>query len=150
MVQFVYNEDETISTFVAKLQGAEKGPERCKTIGVLDDQGRFLGGIVFYNWNPDTRVIEMSAAAVNPSWLSRRTLNRIGDFVFHECGCQLLLVYVPENKVNVLRVLAAVGFSFTRIPRLFGRNADGVLCTLADDEWYDGRISHGRPVEEAA
>jgi hypothetical protein len=150
MIQFVYGQDEAISTLVAKLQGAEHGRANCKTIGIVDEQGRFLAGVVFYNWNPETGIIEMSASALNPRWFSRRTLNRIGDFVFVECGCQLLLVHLRADNEHVLQVLAGVGFTFTRVPRLFGRDQDGVICTLSDDDWYAGKLSRGRPVQEEA
>jgi hypothetical protein len=136
---------------VANLQGEERGYRNCKTIGVADEQGNFLGGVVFYNWNPEAGIIEMTASAVSRAWLSRRTLNRIGDFVFHECGCQMLLVHVRKSEERVLRILASVGFVFTLVPRLFGRELDGVICTLTDDDWYGSKLSHGRPaIEEAA
>jgi len=151
MIRFVYGQDEAISTFVAKLQGEETGYRNCKALGVVDEHDRFLGGVVFYNWNPGTGIIEMTASALSPAWLSRRTLNRIGDFVFRECSCQMLLVHVRKSDEHVLRLLAAVGFAFTLVPRLFGRDLDGVICTLTDDDWYDGKFSHGRPeIEEAA
>lgn len=151
MIRFVYGHDEEVSTFVANLQGEENGYRNCKAFGVVDEHNRILGGVVFYNWNPATGIIEMTASALSPAWLSRRTLNRIGDFVFHECGCQMLLVHVRKSEEHVLRLLAAVGFAFTLVPRLFGRDLDGVICTLTDDDWYDGKFSHGRPaIEEAA
>jgi len=151
MIQFLYGQDELVSRLVANLQGAEHGRRNCKTIGVLDETGEFLGGAVFYNWNPEAGIIEISASAISPRWLSRRTLKRIGEFVFHECECQLLLVYLRADHERVLTLLAGLGFTFRLVPRLFGRDLDGVLCTLTDDEWFDGRISRGaHTTKEAA
>jgi|RhiMethySRZTD1v2_1073278.scaffolds.fasta_scaffold22571_4 RimJ/RimL family protein N-acetyltransferase len=152
MTCFVYGRDEEIAALVAKLvSGQEPNYGRCKTIGVTDDKGNFLGGVVLYHYDPASGSIEMTGAALDSSWLSRKTLNRIGDYVFDECGCQLLRVDVREDNERVLRILAGVGFSFTRVARLGGRNLDGVICTLTDDDWYAGKISHGRPkLEEAA
>jgi len=150
MIRFVYDNDDVVSTIVANLQGEEKGYRNCKTIAVVDEHNNFLAGVVFYNWDPHSGRIEMTASAVSRAWLSRRTLNRIGDFVFRECGCQLLLIHVRKRDERVLRILAAVGFTFTLVPRLFGRDLDGVICTLTDDDWYGSRISHGRSLTEEA
>ena len=152
MIQFVYGQDVAISTLVAKLvSGSEANSYgRCKTIGVVDNKGRFLGGVVLYHYDPDSGSIQMTAAGLNPSGLSRRTINRIGDFVFGECGCQILRVDVREDNTRVLEILAGIGFTFTRVTRLGGRKLDGVICTLTDDDWYASKLSHGRPIKEEA
>jgi RimJ/RimL family protein N-acetyltransferase len=93
----------------------------------------------------------MSAAGLHPSWLSRRTLQRIGDFAFQECHCQMLRCEVPADNKRVLRVLHAVGFEFTYLPRMCGRGRDGVICTLTDDAWYGGRFGRfQQPMKEVA
>src|SRR5262245_21721442 len=130
MTCFVYGRDEEIATLVARIQGTEQSFGRCRTVGVTDDKGRFLAGVVFHSWNPETGIIQISVGALSPRWYGRKTMNRIADFGFVECGCQMLLVYVREDNEAALRVLAGAGFSFTRVLRLFGRDQDGVIATL--------------------
>ena len=151
MIQFVYGQDAAVAGMVGRLvAGRELDYGRCKTIGVVGDGG-FLGGVVFYKFDPDCGTIEISGAGTHPSWLSRRTLQRIGDFVFQECGCQMVRCEVPTDNKRVLRVLLGCGFELTYLPRMCGRDRDGVICTLTDDAWYGGRfVRFQQPMKEVA
>ena len=34
-----------------------------------------------------------------------------------------------------------MNFNLTYVPRMYGRDEDGVLCTLTDDQWLDSAVS---------
>ena len=154
MIQFVYEQDETISTLVARMiPGMKRGFGACKTIGVLDEHDRFLAGIVFHGWTPENGTIVVSGAAFNPRWMSRGVLARIGQFAFEECGCQMVLMQIPADNERLLRQLAVIGFSFVNVPRFFGHGRDGVIATLTDDDWQASRFNRkyaSTKLEEAA
>jgi len=142
MTKFVYDQDETISALVSKLiPGMERGFGTCKTIGVVDEKGRFLAGMVFHGWNPDNGTISLSGAALSPKWMSRAAFKRIGDFAFGECGCQMLMMQVPADNERLLGQLATIGFSLIAIPRFYGRDRNGVLATLTEEEWLASRFN---------
>jgi len=62
---------------------------------------------------------------------------------------------MADNYI-VLRILEAVGFDLHYIKRLGGRDRDGVVCTLTDDQWqaskynFNRKKKHDEPIAEAA
>lgn len=142
MIDFVYNHDEEIAQFIAQLTPPVSGGfGRCKTIGVVDEEGKLLAGMVYFNYDPVAEIIEMGIASISPRWFSRTTFRRMFEYPFVECGCQMLYCRVRADNEWLLSQLARIGFSLTMVPRMYGRGEDGVLCTYTDDQWLDCKFS---------
>ena len=60
MTEFIYNHDNEVAQFIRQeaLSPADFG--RCKTIGVIDGEGRLLAGLVYFNYDPDAEIIEFT------------------------------------------------------------------------------------------
>jgi RimJ/RimL family protein N-acetyltransferase len=137
MLDYVYGHDEAVARFVAALipEVRNRGFGNCKALGIIED-GRLIAGLVYHNWDPDSGTIEMSGAALpGHQWLSRETIRRMYVYPFRDCGCQLVIMRVAADNERLLRQLAALNYSFIRIPRLLGRNRDAVVCLLTDEAW---------------
>ena len=94
MLDYVYGHDALVSKFVAELipECRERGFGKCKAIGVIDEDGKLIGGLVYRNWCPEVGTIEISGAALpGTNWLSRRTIQRMYDYPFYQCGCQMVI-----------------------------------------------------------
>ena len=142
MIEFVYDHDEEISQFVAQLAPPSGGGfGKRKTIGVVDEQGRLIAGLVYFNYDPAAATIEFGAAAVTPRWFNRAVYRRMFEYPFLECGCQQLYGRVRASNVLLLDELARLNFNLTIMPRMYGRDEDGVVCTLTDDQWLDSAIA---------
>ena len=97
----------------------------------------------------------MSGAAINKRWLTRRVIAKMYQYPFLECGCQMMIQRTPADDVNLLGQLASYGYTLTSIPRLFGRDRDGVIATLTYEDWCANDMNkklkhHLLPLEEAA
>ena len=54
MLDYVYNYDELVARFVAMLiPHCRRGFGRCKTVGVIDDAGQLIAGLVYHNYDPE-------------------------------------------------------------------------------------------------
>ena len=158
MLDYVYGHDEIISHFVATLIPHCRrgfGPN-VKAIGVIDD-GMLIAGLVYHNFDPDAEIIEMSGAALpGKNWLTRGTLRVMYQYPFHQCGCQMMVQRTPADDVRLLGILAAYGYSLITVPRMFGRDRDGVICSLTREAWEANKFNrrlrhHVEPqLEEAA
>lgn len=154
-MRYLYGQDAVVAAFVARLipRCARYGLGRVKTIGVLDNaEEHLLAGIVYGNWDPDAGVIEIAAAAITPRWLTRQTLEIMYAYPFQQLGCQLVVQRTPADNRRLLRQLAAGGYDFILVPRLFGRDRDCVVCTLTKEAYEASRFIR-RPahaMEEAA
>jgi|SRR5262252_5859910 len=137
MVRYLFGQHEAVAKFVADRiphnHGWGFGP--VKTIGVLDEDGRLIAGIVYGNWNPEAGVIEIAAAATSPRWLTRRTIELMYGYPFAQLGCQMVVQRTPAGNERLLRQLAVAGYNFVLVPRLFGRDRDCVICTLTCEVW---------------
>jgi RimJ/RimL family protein N-acetyltransferase len=143
-LRYVYEQDVTIARFVAAMIPTVgwRGFDNCRTIGVIDASGNLIAGIVYNNWNPMSGIIEVNAAAIPGSkWVTRETLHRMSAYAFEKCACQMAVMRVRESDDRLLRQLAAYGFTFVRIARLFGRDADGVYCSLTVEDWANNKFN---------
>ena len=142
MLNFVTDHDEEVARFVAQLSPpAGGGFGRHKAIGVIDDEGRLIAGIVYFNYDPNADVIEMGAAALTPRWFNRATYRTMFEYPFVQCGCQMVYTRVRADNEPLLSQFARMNFNLTYVPRMYGRSEDGVLCTLTDDQWLDSAIA---------
>ena len=161
MIDYIYGHNDVVSSFVASLIPAarNRGFGRCSTIGVINDDGDLIAGIVYHNWNPEAGVIELSGAALPGSnWLTRETLKHMYRYPFLQIGCQMVMQMTAEEDERTLRQLAAFNYSFILIPRILGPDKNGVVCLLTREAWeenkvckrYRHHIPEDQPAERAA
>lgn len=147
MLDYLYGHDQVVAHFAAQLiPHCHRGfGANCKAIGVIDEQGFLIAGMVYHNWDPDAAIIEMSGAALpGKYWLTRETLARIFGYPFQQCRCQMVVMRVQADNERLLYILARYGFAFHKVPRLYGRDRDGVFCTLTDDAWISNKFNKRR------
>jgi RimJ/RimL family protein N-acetyltransferase len=160
MLDYVFGHNAVVADFVAALIPHCRrgfGPN-IQTMGVIDrgGVGALLAGIVYHNWDPEAGIIEISGAALpGQPWLSRETLKRMYRYPFHHLNCQMVVQRTPADNERLLYVLARYGYTFVKIPRLFGRDRDGVVCCLTAEAWESNKFNqrlrhHERLLEEAA
>ena len=161
MLGYVYGHDREVAQAVAQLIPHCRrgfGPN-VMAIGIVDEQGALIAGIVYHNFDPDAGIIEISGAALpGKNWLTRETLKRMYRYPFFVCGCQMVVQRTPADSKGLLYVLAKFGYEFSLVPRLFGRERDGMVCTLTREAWeankFCQRFKHhlpdALPIHEAA
>jgi hypothetical protein len=146
MLRYVHGHDEAVAQFVSRLvphgRGRSFGP--IKATGVLLADGSLIAGVVYGNWNDRAGTIEIAAAATNPRWLTRRTIEVIYDFPFRHLGCQMIVQHTPADDERLLHQLAVGGYKLILFPRLYGRERDGVICTLTRETWEGSRFIRRR------
>lgn len=105
-------------------------------MGVFDGD-TLAGCVIFHDWEPDAGIIEMSAAGRDRRWLTRRALDEMFNYPFREVGVQMVVTRVSasDRQAHLHRIFRAYGFKELVIPRLFGRDEDGLLFMLTDDDW---------------
>ena len=162
MLRYVYDHDREIGDFVAALiphsGGGSFGPD-ARAIGVIDNDGLLIAGLVYNNYHPLSATIEMHGASLpGKQWLTRGTIAQMYQYPFAVCGCQMLYQKTPADDERLLRQLAVYDYEFIKVPRMFGRDRDGVLCTLTVEAWranrFNKRLKHHEvldaPQREAA
>lgn len=142
-MRVLYGDSETVAKFVADLLGYERGFGECVAFGVVDDDGRLVAGCVYHNWCPESGVIEMSAAAITPRWLTRPVMREILGYAFGTCGCQLVVARIHEDNERARRLWRAMGADEYLLPRMRGRAASEAILLLTDDAWAESKFMRG-------
>lgn len=143
MLRYVYDHDTTVAHWVAQMipHVRERGFGKCKAIGVVKG-GELVAGLVYHNWGPEAGIIDLSCAAVPGSgWMTRETIRIMYEYPFNDCGVQMVTHCVLASDERVQRILAGLGCMLIRIPRLYGRERDGVVALLTQEAWDAGRYS---------
>lgn len=132
--------NEGLVRFVgSRVEGGERGFGACASMGVIDGE-RLIAALIFHNYNPESGVLEFSAAAESGRWLTRPVLWAMFNYAFNDCGAQMVVMRVSErnrtwNGRGIQRILKAYSFVETRIERLRNRDTAELIYTLTDTAW---------------
>ena len=139
-MRLLYGHDEAVEKFIAqRVPGCPDGFGASRSIGVIDRHGYLVAGWAYHGWNPHTGTIEFSGAATTSRWMTRAILNKLFAYAFDEVGCQMVVTRNSATNTRLHRQLKAYGFTRFDVPRLFGRDEDGVFWTMTDSDWKQSR-----------
>lgn len=155
MMTTFWDETGEVERFVAQMiPHCSRGFGNCVTMGVLDDNGLLMAGIVYHNWDKEAEHIEISGAALTPRWLTREVLRAMFDYPFGPlCNCQMVVMRLPVDNKRLVYLLSRYGFEFVRQRRMFGRERDGFIASLTVEDWANNKFNkqrHFAAIEEAA
>ena len=136
----VYGRNEEVAAFVAANIPGETGFGNCKAIGF---GAPLVAGVVYHNWNPEGRVIELSAASTTRKWVTRANLKVIFGYPFDELECQLCVARISEHNARARRIWRALGSTEYHIPRFYGRDEAMIIATLTVEAWraFESRVT---------
>lgn len=133
--------NDGIARFVAShIPGCDRGFTDFITLAVIDAD-ELIAGVVYHNFQPESGVIELSAASTSKRWLTRQVLKAMFSYPFDQLGCQMVVLRVSERNTPMIRIGKAYGFQDFVIPRLRGRDEAEVLLTLTDSDWRTNRFN---------
>lgn len=121
---------------------AERLPEApplraMRALAVVHD-GRLAAALAFHNWTPSRGLIEISAAAVRPGWVTRPVLRAVWGYAFDVA--RLAVAHCGETNAPVRRLWRACGAHEAVIPGLWGPEEAGVVLTVDMDRWRASRL----------
>jgi hypothetical protein len=151
-LRYVYGEDAPVARFVAQLiPHIDRGfPSDAKAIGITNAEGIPLAGIVFYHWIKTAGTTEVAIAGrTGFRWFSRETIFRLYDYVFGTRGCQMAIMRVRADNPGLLRQMHAFGCTLITVPRLYGREDDGVICTFTAEQWSSSKFNRPAAMQQS-
>ena len=137
-MKLVAGADEAVATWVARQLGVVNfGP--CSAFGVMDEGGEHVGGIVFHNYHPRYRSVEISLAMRSPHWATREIIRRTLGFAFEHLACGRITLSTPQSAASARRLLTKLGFKQEGLVRRGFGTDDAVISGLLEEEWRSGR-----------
>jgi hypothetical protein len=109
-------------------------------IGVIDEAGLLIAGVVFHNHDPFVGNIEVSCAAISPRWGNRDIFREILRYPFLQLGCRRVTAVTPRRATSPRQFLEGLGFKREGSAR-FGFGSDNaIIYGLLAEEWSAGRF----------
>lgn len=123
----------------------------CAAIGVINDAGQAVAGIVFNNHIERYRCIELSMASIDPRWVTRSVLTGILAYPFEQLGCVRVTTITPRKNKRALTFNRKLGFKQEGIVRRGFGSQDAIICGLLAKEWRESPFNlHRVRLAEAA
>lgn len=146
-MRVLYGHDAEISKWVAdKIQHVtEFGP--CAALGVASGD-RFYAGIVFHDYQPECKTIQLSMAAESPRWASRKIIKELLAYPFLQLGVQKVWTATPHTNERAIKFNKGIGFKQEAVlARHFG-DRHAVICRMFKRDYerlFNGQISAKSP-----
>ncbi len=137
----ILGHSDAVKAFVAQLiPGCERGWSDGKAIGFTEN-GALVAGVVYHNWSPEKRLIEISAASTQRNWLNRERLKAIFAFPFDELNCRLAVAQIAESNTRARRIWRSLGAMEIVVPELRSPTEADVLYLLKAETWRASKFS---------
>ena len=94
--------------------------------------------MVFHDWNPERGLIELSAAAIDPRWLTRGVVRAVFGYAF--AVARMAITRTSETNKPVRRIWRALGASEYVINDLWAEGEAGVIYTLRPEQLAASRL----------
>lgn len=107
----------------------EHFPDNARAVAFRNIEGKRVGVVVFHDWQPHYKTMQVSAIAEDAGWLKARGCWRDAfDYIFKTCGVSKVWSMTPHTDDRALRFVRALGFLPEATLRdQFGPGLHGVL-----------------------
>jgi len=113
-------------------------------IGVVDKRDELVGGVVYHNYDPYYRSIELSCAASTSRWLTREMVGGLLRYPFTQLNCQRCTAVTPRRATSARRFLEGLGFKREgSVRRGFGDD-NAIIYGLLAEEWAQHPLNRAR------
>ena len=100
-----------------------------------------IAAVVFHSWLPDYGIMEISAAATNPQWLTKTTIREIMANCFESHNCQQLVSRMAVDNERAVKIYKFLGFTSVLLPNMRGRGKDEFLMLLTKEQWHAHKLN---------
>lgn len=115
--------------------------DKAVSFGVMSDDGKPMGGVVFTDWQPTFRSIQISFASDSPRWLTPRLVTDILEYPFGQLACLRITSLTPSGAASAVGFLNKFGFSREGLIRHGFGAEDAIISGLLADEWAAHRFN---------
>jgi RimJ/RimL family protein N-acetyltransferase len=110
------------------------------SIGVLKNK-QLIAAVVFHNWHENHGVIELSAAASDPRWLTKTVIKTIMEICFGQHKCQQIATRIDIENERALKIFRFLGFSELILPNMRGSGKHEILMLFTSEQWKQHRLN---------
>lgn len=130
MAELIYGHDAAVAAWVVDQIPHMDMPREYAAIGVARD-GALVAGVIYHNFLPDYRGIEISMAATSARWATRGVIRALLAYPFEQLGCRWVLTCIPHKNEPALKLNKGLGFVQRGVlPDFYDVKRHAVLMTM--------------------
>lgn len=126
----VKDQPDWIGGWVADKVGFEYIPGRMTAIGLVDENERVLGGVVFYDYTGSNIWMHVAVASESACSGARDFVKSIFTYVFTELGCSRCCGWIPVHNEAAINLDLKLGFTPEYVLKNAGTDGDHVLMIM--------------------
>lgn len=96
-----------VSEHIPQIRGREFGP--CSAIGIAGN-GKLLAGVVYHEYKPAFKTIQISMASVSPMWARRENIYALLHYPFRQLNVFKVWTGTPHDNLRAIRANEHIGF----------------------------------------
>lgn len=137
--RLVFGEDKFISDWVKEriphMKDGSFGEHTA--IGVLNKQEtEIIAGVVYHDYLPQYRTIQLSMAADNPLWAKKDIIKSLLFYPFRQLNVYKVFTITPISNKIAIKVNEHIGFKREAVlAHSFGRKRHAVICRILSPEF---------------
>jgi RimJ/RimL family protein N-acetyltransferase len=113
----VFGADKVVAEFVRRRVPYARGSfDPCAAIGVIRGE-KLVGGVVYYDYLPDFRSIEVAFAFDTPRWATPTVLRAVCKYPFDQLGCVRVTAIVAKKNKRSRQMVEHIGFRLEGVAR---------------------------------
>lgn len=136
LTSLLYGRDEPVARWVVDHipHVDDFGP--CVAIGVINGP-KMLAGVVYHDYQPDCRTIQLSMAAASPMWARREIIRDLLEYPFKQLKVFKVWTGTPADNERALKVNKHIGFKQEAIlAHHFGPKRHGIVCRMLAPDYF--------------
>lgn len=134
-MNLLYGYDGVVSAWVANMIPHVTEFEKCAAIGVVRNDA-IIAGMVYHDYQPEARTIQLSMAASSPRWAVREIIKGFLDYPFIQLGVYKVWTATPIGNIRAIRVNEKTGFKREAVlAHHFGPRNHAVICRMLAPEY---------------
>lgn len=146
MPTLIFGHSEKLATWAAhqipQMRGNPSfGP--CQTIGIAsgsDEHAQLYGVVVFHDYLPHLRTIQISNAARTPKWLTKGVIRAVLYYPFMQLNCYRVWGAIPHTNTRAIRLNKGLGLKVDGTLRhAFGPGVHAVMVSMTKPEYLKSR-----------
>lgn len=120
----------------------ELGFGPCRAVGVATGataHDRLLAVVVFHSFQPTTKTVQISCAAVSPMWARREAIRELLRIAFEDFDCNMVWMAIPHTNERAIRFNKSdrgMGMKMAGpLRHMFGPGVHAVHMSMTRNEW---------------
>ena len=134
-MRLLFNASEMVAAWVRQrvkhVPSGGFGP--CTAIGVTDDEGRLVAGVVYFSYDGGT--LTMAVAADDKRWATRFVLRALFAYPFNQAKCRRVTAVTPKRAKSTRAFLLRLGFTLEGHLRQQFADDDAMIYGMLRRDW---------------